>query len=143
MSSELKYYEKYPLPKPYKTGILFGIPVVLKLLHPKIQELVNTMAKLKGSYIGIVDRDAKLYIDNQNPDIPQPASVILSQTGSLGIYGTALYGTGVYSAAITPVFKNNLVGAGTSFALEFSTTDTNGPYRIDDITITYSLKGYR
>jgi hypothetical protein len=57
-----------PLPKPYKTGIVCGIPYVKQLLRPGLKELIDLMAKFKGCYIGDTDTGAWLYIDG-NPTI--------------------------------------------------------------------------
>lgn len=54
-----------PLPKPYSTGWYFGFPIIKKLLHPGVKDLVDTLHKFKGSYIGITENEAYLYIDNK------------------------------------------------------------------------------
>jgi len=47
---------------------MYGIPVILKLLHPAIKNFIETLKNNKGSYLGINELGARLYIDG-NPII--------------------------------------------------------------------------
>lgn len=57
---------KSPLPKPYKTGIKHGVPIVKQLLHPAVKEIVDIMHQNKGCYICVEPGNARLLIDD-NP----------------------------------------------------------------------------
>lgn len=128
-------FDGVAIPAIYRTPELFFDSDSLRKVMQKL--IVYTQVD------GATNITLKMYINQQDGSIPQPVAIILAQGGSQSVYGTGIYGTAIYSAALAPTFKNQLVGSGTSFSFEFSTTDLNAPYRIDDLSITYSLKGFR
>lgn len=53
--------------KPYKSVRMLGQLWTDKLLPPEIKQLFDLLHKNKSAYIGIVDENAYLYINNQPP----------------------------------------------------------------------------
>jgi hypothetical protein len=66
---------------------------------------------------------------------------IETDTSSLARYGTAVYGTSVYSAPGTPVLISNVEGSGFSVQVRYSTVDTNAPYTIQGALYDFSVEG--
>lgn len=114
--------------------LVFDNPELRKVAHR-----VTTYTQVEGD----MNVQFRLYLDRGTAAIPQPASQSLAQTGAISTYGTAIYGTSTYGSLTYPVFGPTVVGSGKTISAEYSSTDTNPSYRIDDFTITYSLKGFR
>lgn len=80
--------------------------------------------------------------DFNNTGILQPPTVSFNFGSGFSLYGSARYGTAVYSAIQFPVFKQNLNGSGFVAQFQFYTSG-GAPYRIDSFQIIYGLKGRR
>lgn len=105
----------------------------------KVAQRVTTYTQVEGD----LTAQFSLILDRGDVSIPQPSPLTIAQTGSLSTYGTAIYGTSTFSSPTYPVFGPPVVGSGKTIAILYTSNDTNPPYRIDDFTITYSLKGLR
>lgn len=91
---------------------------------------------------GINQINLSLLFDYQNTGVLQPASNVLTFTGSFPVYGVAVYNTDVYAGVEFPVFNQNLIGSGFTTAFQFTSTG-GAPYRIDSYQIVYGQKGRR
>jgi hypothetical protein len=92
---------------------------------------------------GDLDVSLNVLFDNEDPSVLQPSPVIITQSGEVPVYGTAVYGTDEYGALTFPVFKENLSGSGFITSFKFTSTNSNPSHRIDSYTIQYALKGRR
>lgn len=92
---------------------------------------------------GPIQANLNIIYDYNNTGIHQPPSVMITETGSFSLYGTALYGTATYSGVANPVFKKNLVGSGFVSSVKISGSDTNAPHRLDSYILQFGKHGRR
>lgn len=71
-----------------------------------------------------------------------PASYAITSLVDPGtVYGSATYGTTLYTEAQTPVLLNNVEGSGFSVQVTYTTNDTSPPYTIQGTVYEYSVEG--
>lgn len=120
---------------------LFRTPYIT-LGNATLRKVMQKM-ELYTQISGDVDLRLNLIFDNQVSGTVQPPSIMITQTGSISVYGTAVYDTATYAAPLYPIFKKNLIGSGFTVAFQFSGSDSNPPHRLDSLDITFSGKGRR
>lgn len=110
----------------------------------------NTLRKvfqkmqLNTSVDGNLEFTLQPEIDFGSINVKQPNPITLTATTDLSSYGSALYGTDVYSIlSEKPIFKKNLIGSGFTLALIFTGSSTEPTHRIDSIQIEYAQKDKR
>lgn len=83
--------------------------------------------------------EVRAIFDLNRPGVAQPEAFSIDLLGSLSIYGTAIYGSSVYSAAENTVTsKNYIVGSGMYVQFAFTSLDTNNSHSIQGFTLEYS-----
>ncbi len=128
-------FDGVDIPFVYRSpDLTFKDPTKRKVLHK-----LSVYTQVKGNIAVTVG--AKF--DFEQVGIPQPKTFTLTQTSGAAQYGTAVYGTDLYSALQFPIFKKNLVGSGFTTAFDFAGSSSNAPHRIDSYTIQYAIKGNR
>lgn len=105
----------------------------------KVMQKLTLYTQVQGDF----NISVNVQLDVQDSGTFQPPAIGLSQTGALPLYGSAIYGTSVYSVLATPVFKFPIVGSGFLIAFQYSGTDSNAPHRIDSFQIEYGQKARR
>lgn len=75
--------------------------------------------------------------------LKQPNTVSFAQTGTVSVFGMAVYGTDSYSVNESPIFVKTLRGSGNTATFTFSGTDSNPPIRIDSFEIQYKQNSQR
>lgn len=98
--------------------------------------------ELFSDFEGDVNMAVNANFNFDTSDIVQPMSIPLNLSGQFSIYGTAVYGTDVYSEFDSGAAATNLIGSGNTASLAFTGTD-GSPFIIDSLNIVYALKGGR
>ena len=77
----------------------------------------------------------------------RPSPVTLSNnvasSGELGIYGTSLYGTGIFGEALQVQLRNQLTGSGFVVSLEYTSTGSTQPFSLDAVALEYATESRR
>jgi len=115
---------------PYLT---FGDTFVRKVIHK-----VDIFAEFEGSNA----MNFGLLFDYEESNIIQPEVIQLMSSIGFSAYGSALYGTAVYSGNANQRLKTNAIGSGFTVSYVFSGAGGN-PFTIKNIDTTYALKGRR
>lgn len=79
-------------------------------------------------------------LDFNSSGVLQPPPILLSNTGSGALFGSAVFGTDTFAIPSFNIFKKNLVGSGYELTLQFSGSDTFPPHRIDGFEIQFLTK---
>lgn len=83
-------------------------------------------------------------LDYGNLQSLQPPNITITQDSSFALYGTAIYGTDIYTYPGIVRITKNLVGSGYTVSFIFSSSSADlPPHRIDSFQLDYTLKGYR
>lgn len=117
------------------TGIAQGVDATIRKVMQKLS--VYTQAE------GNIGFSVNLKFDRESTGIYQPDAIPFSQTGSVPVYGTAVYGTDSYGELAYPVFSTNLIGSGFTCAFVFTDSTGNAPHRIDSFQVQIGVKGRR
>jgi hypothetical protein len=113
--------------------------VISDSLFRKILQRLTVYTQLSGdAQIGV-----QCLLDFNEENVLQPATKVLSFTGSQALYGTAVYGTDTYSSITFKVFKRNLVGSCFQVKFKFSGQNIEAPHRIDALELQYLQKQQR
>tara|TARA_R110000744_G_scaffold154462_2_gene269261 strand:+ start:8423 stop:9925 length:1503 start_codon:yes stop_codon:yes gene_type:complete len=107
-------------------------------------EMRKTLHKLR-SYVTATDNVSPNYqmtLDYLDASRPQPAALNgATATGTFSKYGTATYGSSVYSGGVTFATDFHLIGTCFNAALTISSSDTNVPYTVQSLNIQYGVGG--
>lgn len=76
-----------------------------------------------------------------NTDTINPATYTFESSGSIAVYGEAVYGVSTYGGEILPVTMENVEGSGQSVRLTIHTTDTNPSYTIQGMVYQIMVNG--
>lgn len=92
---------------------------------------------------GLMQINARLVYDWEDLNKLNPDTyAIESDVASIGsTYGTAVYGTAVYSGGKTPVLISNVEGSGWSVQIRYSSVDTNPSYTIQGTLFEFHVEG--
>ena len=105
----------------------------------KVMQQIDVYTQAEGD----IETALQVLLDFNNPDVPQPQPITLTQTGDLDTYGTGVYGTAVYSAIQLPVFRETLCGSGFTVKFQYVGSNTKAAHRIDSYQIQFGIKGRR
>ena len=106
------------------------MPWVFKCLPRKLWESVS------------FDVSLKLDFDSEGTIQPPPIS-IQNQTGTVGFFGTGVFGTTRFGTKLLKLFETQVVGSGTTVSFQFTSNGTDPPYSIDALTIEYATHDRR
>lgn len=105
----------------------------------KIFHKLNILTEVEGDF----ETQINLLLERNTPDVIQPLTITISQTGGIALYGTAIYDTDIYGEFASPIFKKNLIGSGFFGAIRFTSTNDKSPHRIESFQITFAQKARR
>jgi hypothetical protein len=88
------------------------------------------------------DVSLKLDFDSEGTIQPPPIS-IQNQTGTVGFFGTGVFGTTRFGTKLLKLFETQVVGSGTTVSFQFTSNTTDPPYSIDALTIEYATHDRR
>jgi len=105
----------------------FGDPGLRKTLH---YMMLSTEPE------GSTDITLQTKFEFSSTSIVQPPQQSVGTLSYGEVYGTAVYGTSVYGIS-SPLKRLNLRGSGTSISFRFSGSDSNPPFKITGMYITF------
>jgi len=83
----------------------------------------------------------RVRFDYDSLDTPQPTDIVLTEIPEPAIFGSALFGTQKFGASEQPLVRQSLTGSGHSNFFKIFSADTNAPYAINGIYVTYRPSG--
>ncbi len=90
---------------------------------------------------GAVTTSVNLKFDFDDEGVVQPDTIVLSnQTDTTSLFGssTAVYGSAIYGTKLKKLFQTQVVGAGFTVSLQFTSDSTNPPFALDAATLEFS-----
>lgn len=119
----------------YKTPNLdFGDAGTLKTLH---------YLKMSFSPEGTIQPNLKVSFDFEDSTKPQPAAYVLDSIPLPTIFGSAVFGTGVFGGATDPMVRQALQGSGYNVSFKIFSEDKKSPYSINGFYVDYRPSGRR
>jgi len=88
------------------------------------------------------DVSLKLDFDSQGTIQPPPINILNTQ-GTVGFFGTGIFGITRFGTKLLKLFQTQVVGSGTTVSFQFESNDDNPPYSIDALTVEYGLNDRR
>ena len=79
--------------------------------------------------------------DYDSNTVPQPVDILLDSIPEPAIFGAATFGSLKFGAAQQPLVRQTLTGSGHSNFFRIFSADTNAPYAINGLYITYRPSG--
>ena len=94
---------------------------------------------------GAFDLEYSLKFDFDQPDSPQPDSILSSDAGASITYGSGIYGTSLFGAKQKAIFEVPTVGSGFTVSILYETTgaNTDAVFTVDAATLEYATYGRR
>ena len=87
---------------------------------------------------GSVEFTVSLKLDFDSQGTIQPAPInLLNTQGTVGFFGSGIFGTTRFGTKLLKLFETQLVGAGFTLSFQFESNDQNPPYSIDALTVEY------
>ena len=85
----------------------------------------------------------RIRYDFDNSEVPQPNNFSVGNLNSPALFGTAVFGTNVFGAAILPSKSILVNGSGFSNNFKFFSDDTNAPYSVNGMFVSFIAGGRR
>ena len=108
--------------------------------------LRKSLYKVKGNFEpeGNVN-DVKLTIkyDFESNEVPQPNFFNVGTLNSPSLFGNAIFGQSVFGATTLPSKSILVTGSGFSNNFKFFTNDTNAPYSVNGMFVSFIAGGRR
>ena len=93
---------------------------------------------------GSVAFDVSLKLDFDSLGTIQPAPIsILNTQGTVGFFGSGIFGSTKFGTKLLKLFETQVVGSGFTVSFQFESDDQNPPYSIDALTVEYGLNDRR
>ena len=92
-----------------------------------------------------IQNDLKLRIryDFDNSEVPQPNNFNVGNLSSPAQFGSAVFGTGIFGASTLPSKSIIVHGSGFSNSFKFFSDDTNSPYSVNGMFVSFIAGGRR
>lgn len=120
----------------YQTPYLFCKDPTLRKVLQRLTLLVQLSGNLSVNLTPLLD-----FLDM---NVMQPQVVPISVATSLSLYGSAVYGTGVYSIPTVVRVIQTLQGSAKAISFQFICSSNSLPsHRIDSMVLEFGLKGRR
>ena len=88
------------------------------------------------------DVSLKLDFDSLGTIQPTPISILNTQ-GTVGFFGSGIFGSTKFGTKLLKLFETQVVGSGFTVSFQFESDDSNPPYSIDALTVEYGLNDRR
>ena len=98
-------------------------------------------AKLSFTPEGECQPTLRYKFDYESDTVPQPPDIVLDSIPEPAIFGTAVFNSAKFGAAQQPLVRQSLTGSGHSNFFKIFSADTNAPYVINGLYITYRPSG--
>jgi hypothetical protein len=89
------------------------------------------------------DLKLKIRYDFNSAEVPQPNDFSVGNLSSPSLFGTALFGSAVFGAATLPSKSIIVTGSGFSNNFKFFSSDTNSPYSVNGMFVSFIAGGRR
>ena len=92
-----------------------------------------------------LQNDLKLRIryDFDNSEVPQPGNFNVGNLSSAALFGSATFGTVVFGATSLPSKRVLVTGSGFSNNFKIFSNDTNAPYSVNGMFVSFIAGGRR
>ena len=98
-------------------------------------------AKIAFTPEGDAQPTLRVRFDYDSLNTPQPADIVLTEIPEPAIFGTAVFNTQKFGASEQPLVRQSLTGSGHSNFFKIFSADTNAPYAINGLYVTYRPSG--
>lgn len=85
----------------------------------------------------------RIRYDFESSEVPQPGNFAVGNLSSASLFGTALFGTGIFGATTLPSKSILVTGSGFSNNFKFFSDDTNAPYSVNGMFVSFIAGGRR
>jgi len=89
------------------------------------------------------DLNLRIRYDFENGDVPQPGNFSVGNLSSPSLFGTAVFGTAIFGTATLPSKSILVTGSGFSNNFKFFSNDTNAPYSVNGMFVSFIAGGRR
>jgi hypothetical protein len=89
------------------------------------------------------DLNLRIRYDFENSEVPQPGNFAVGNLSSASLFGSALFGTGIFGATTLPSKRITVTGSGFSNNFKFFSNDTNAPYSVNGMFVSFIAGGRR
>ena len=98
-------------------------------------------AKIAFTPEGDAQPTLRVRFDYDSLDTPQPADIVLTEIPEPAIFGVASFNSQKFGASEQPLVRQSLTGSGHSNFFKIFSADTNAPYAINGLYVTYRPSG--
>ena len=89
------------------------------------------------------DLRLRIRYDFESSEVPQPGTFNVGNLSSASLFGTAVFGTGIFGATTLPSKSILVTGSGFSNNFKFFSDDTNAPYSVNGMFVSFIAGGRR
>jgi hypothetical protein len=89
------------------------------------------------------DLNLRIRYDFESSEVPQPGNFAVGNLSSPSLFGTATFGTGKFGATALPSKSITVTGSGFSNNFKFFSNDTNSPYSVNGMFVSFIAGGRR
>ena len=89
------------------------------------------------------DLQLRIRYDFESSEVPQPGNFAVGNLSSPSLFGTATFGTGKFGATALPSKSVTVTGSGFSNNFKFFSNDTNSPYSVNGMFVSFIAGGRR
>ena len=89
------------------------------------------------------DLNLRIRYDFESSEVPQPGNFLVGNLSSASLFGSALFGTGTFGATTLPSKRVVVTGSGFSNNFKFFSNDTNAPYSVNGMFVSFIAGGRR
>jgi hypothetical protein len=89
------------------------------------------------------DLQLRIRYDFESSEVPQPGNFAVGNLSSPSLFGTATFGTGRFGATALPSKSVTVTGSGFSNNFKFFSNDTNSPYSVNGMFVSFIAGGRR
>jgi len=98
-------------------------------------------AKISFTPEGECQPTLRYKFDYEDNTVPQPADIVLDSVPEPAIFGVAAFNAIIFGASQQPLVRQSLTGSGHSNFFKIFSADTNAPYSINGLYVTYRPSG--
>jgi len=89
------------------------------------------------------DLQLRIRYDFDNSEVPQPNNFAVGNLSSAAVFGTAVFGAAIFGASSLPSKSIIVTGSGFSNNFKFFSNDTNAPYSVNGMFVSFIAGGRR
>jgi hypothetical protein len=89
------------------------------------------------------DLNLRIRYDFESSEVPQPGNFLVGNLSSASLFGSAIFGSGIFGASTLPSKSILVTGSGFSNNFKFFSNDTNAPYSVNGMFVSFIAGGRR